>query len=144
MSVPTLATAATSADTVGVMTTFTVIYTGRNHPTNVDGVAVGLRLLRDGEYFQFFLPVIPGVQLATTSINFENAKWWSAFVEVGAREVLLRISLEPFEPLEDPTQGVLIPVRFDQVEQQLAGGGGTTELIEGLWAGHPVHEFEKS
>ena len=126
------------------MATFTVIYTGRNHPTNTDGVAVGLRVLRDSEYFQFFLPAIPGIQLASASIDLENAKWWSAFVEVGAREVFLQISLDPFEPLEDPTQGVLIPVMFRQVEQQLADGGGTIELTEGLWGGHEVDQFDVS
>lgn len=126
------------------MATFTVIYTGRNHPTNTDGVAVGLRVLRDHEYFQFFLPVIPGIQLQHGVIDFENANWWSAFVEIGVREVLLRISLDPFEPLDDPTQGVLIPVMFDQVAQHLAAGGGTTELIEGLWGGHQVHEIENA
>jgi len=126
------------------MATFSVIYTGRNHPTNVDGVAVGLRVLRDGEYFQFFLPVIPGIQLASASVDFENARWWSAFVEVGAREVFLRISQDPFEPLEDPIHGVLVPVMVDQVEKQLASGGGSTELIEGLWGGHQVGEFENS
>ncbi len=125
------------------MATYEVRYTGRNHPTDVDGVAAGLRVLRDGDYFQFFLPLVSGPDLAGTSASsYPSERWWQALVRLGIMEIQSQVAEDQFQPREDPTQGHHLPIRAARIEQHLSEPGDLPELINDLLGGHPVGSFE--
>lgn len=125
------------------MVTYAVTYTGRNHPTNVDGVAAGLRVTRNGEYLQFFLPIVSGPDLASVqSASYPSDEWWRALVQLGIIEIQLHITQGGFEPYDDPTQGRHLPIFAMRIEQHLAEGGFLPELEKGLFAGHEVAAFD--
>jgi hypothetical protein len=125
------------------MATYTITYTGRNHPTNVDGVAAGLRVTRNAEYLQFFLPIVSGPDLASLeSSSYPSEEWWRALVRLGLIEVELHVTQVGFKPNDDPTQGRHLPITAKQIEQHLAEGGSLPELEDGLFAGHEVATFD--
>ena len=120
------------------MATFEVKYTSRNHATNVDAVVVGLRVIKDGEYFQFFLGAVPGPELR--SLERPSDRWWQALVAA----TLPRIEAEvcgDFDPLPDPAEGCLIFVPLEEVSSLESSVDSLPDLVDDLLCGHKVHEF---
>lgn len=122
---------------------YTVTYTGRNHPTNIDGVAAGLRVCRDEEYFQFFLPLVSGPDLATTyDSSYPRDQWWQALVQLGISEIQSTISTADFEPKTNPIEGIHIAISSTKIEQHLESGEPLPELKEEPFAGHEISSFD--
>lgn len=120
------------------MAIFEVDYTSRNHPTTRDVVVVGLRVMKDGNYFQFFFGAVEGVEVRRRENPTD--RWWQALVAAA----LPRIETEvcgAFVPLVDPTEGYLIPVPVQEVDHLESSNESLPELVDGLLGGHKVHEF---
>jgi hypothetical protein len=79
---------------------FRVKYIGRDVPTaEADGWVARLRLVRDGEYVQFFRAYAPAHELLTLETK-PNNDWWTEFILAAAREIerLVEAGLKPTAP----------------------------------------------
>jgi hypothetical protein len=87
---------------------YRVKYLGRDVPAHdFDGWAARLRLLRDGEYVQFFRAVAP----ATALLGLEprpNQDWWTEFVGEAAAQIEALVA-QGFEPTTPAVAIVLQP-----------------------------------
>jgi hypothetical protein len=152
MTASSITTAAERCSTVGFrtsspysqqMATYEVRYLSRNYPTNIDGVAVGLRVERDDEYFQFFLPIVSGLDLATTNAPSPLTEgWWQALAQLGAQDIGLMVTQQGAVPSEDPTHGLLVPISAKRIKDYLDGGGSLQELEDELWGGQLIASFD--
>ena len=120
------------------MATFEVKYTSRNHPTNVDAVVVGLRVIKDGEYFQFFLGAVRGQELRL--LERRSDRWWQALVAASLPRIEGEVCGD-FVPLPDPAEGCLIFVPLEEVSYFESSGDSLPDLVDDLLCGHKVHEF---
>ena len=122
------------------MATYTVDFTSKNDPTNVDAVNVGLRVSKDEEYFQFFLAAVSGVDLATASITPDD-RWWSALAFVGIEAIKNEIR-QGFAPNLNPAEATMIPISAASVTEVAASSIDLPELIDGLFTGQEIASFE--
>jgi hypothetical protein len=121
------------------MATYVVEYLGKNLATNLDAVACGLRVLRLDQYFQYFMPLVSGPSLGPS--RTQDERWWPALVAVGIEEITEIVNAD-FRPKPDPTQAFHFAIAAGEVERRAKSGGDLPELIDGLFAGHPVASFE--
>ena len=120
------------------MATFEVKYTSRNHPTNVDAVVVGLRVIKDGEYFQFFFGAVGGRDLLW--LDRPSDRWWQALVAATLPRIETEVCKE-FVPLSDPAEAYLIFVPVEEVGYLESSRHSLPDLVDDLLCGHKVHEF---
>ena len=81
---------------------YRVRYVGRELPArDFDGWAAGLRLVRDGEYVQYFRAIAPAPDLLAHGAK-PGHEWWTEFILAAAREIeqLVERGLEPRPPGE--------------------------------------------
>jgi len=122
------------------MATYTVQYIGRKRPTNLDAVGCGLRVLRDDEYFQYFMPIVSGSSLRAATLPHDE-RWWQALVASGIDRLKAGITSD-FEPRAQPEQVLPITINIHHVEAYLRSNARLPELVEGQWGGHPVGTFD--
>lgn len=122
------------------MAKYTVVYTGRNHPVNVDAVASGLRVLRDGDYFQFFLPMVSKPSLLGMPGEVDD-RWWQALAQAGVEAVMAKVAAG-LKPNSDPIEGIHLPIPLADVQQLLDDRNSLPQLREGLFGGHPIAVFD--
>ena len=66
---------------------YRVRYVGRELPArDFDGWAAGLRLLKDGEYVQYFRAIAPATDLLRLEAKPTN-DWWTEFLLAAARDI---------------------------------------------------------
>jgi hypothetical protein len=121
------------------MANYTIHFTSKNHPTDVDAVNVGLRVTKDDEYFQFFLASVSGIDLATVGAVPDD-QWYAALAMLGVDRIKQAIE-HKLEPDDDPTQAILLNIAVRDVTQR-AKVGGLPTLHEGLVTGHEIASFE--
>lgn len=90
------------------MATYTVTFTSKNHPTNIDAVNVGLRVVKDDEYFQFFLVVVSGIDLAAAKVD-TNDDWYAALAAVGVDAIKDKIR-DGLQPNANPCDAIMLPI----------------------------------
>ena len=82
---------------------YRVRYVGREMPArDFDGWAVGLRLVKDGEYVQYFRAIAAAADLLRLEPKPTN-DWWTEFIAAAAREIqrLVEQGLQP-RPAGEP------------------------------------------
>jgi hypothetical protein len=122
------------------MATYTVIFTSENHPTNMDAVNVGLRVVKDDEYFQFFLVVVSGIELAAAKADTSD-EWYAALAAVGVNAIQEEIR-GGLQPNDNPSDARVLPISAASVAAVLDGERVVPQLTDGLVAGHEVATFE--
>jgi hypothetical protein len=122
------------------MPSFELRYRGRQEPGDRDILAVRLRALRDGAYFQFFMGVIgrPDVLVAAPE---PRERWWQAFAVLTARQIEGLVA-DGFQPSIDPTIATEVQVGFEGVAALAGSGEELPELADGLVAGSHVLAFD--
>lgn len=124
----------------GSVATYTLYYKGRDWPTNRDARAAGIAVTREGEYFQFFLPMVSGIEIATSEVDLDD-RFWRALVAVAADHIKGLITTQDFRPGATPDLGVPVALPIREVELAVPRAD-LPELREGLIAGHEVSTFE--
>ena len=106
----------------------------------MDAYAVGLRVLRDGQYWQYFLCKVDGLDADLhRGGRVPEDNWWRAVVQVGIDEIQRQAAV--VRPKEPPTQAVAVHISGAAIARHLASRGPLPELEEGTF-GHPVGSFE--
>lgn len=120
------------------MATYQLAYLGKHAATNLDAVACGLRLTREGDYVQYFMPLVSGPSLAGGPPLGDT--FWPALVALAIDEITEAINAD-FQPKPSPTQAIHLDFTAEQVADR-ATAGDLPELVEDLIGGHPVATFE--
>lgn len=109
------------------MATYTVELTARDRAANVDAVLVGLRVCRDGEYFQFFELGVTGQQLAVADLSdpARREAFWSAAIvaAAGQIETTIRDGGDGL-PRPNPMEAVRLSVDVVSLLEASSGQGG--------------------
>ena len=122
------------------MPSFELRYLGRQESGDRDVLAVRLRALRDGAYFQFFMGLIGGPDVPVGAPE-PRERWWQAFAVLTARQVEVLVA-DGFLPSIDPMTATEVRVRFDVVAALAGSGEKLPELADGLLAGSYVLLFD--
>lgn len=122
------------------MANYSLLYKGRNWPTNRDVRAAGITVTRDDEYFQFFLPMVSGVEIATSDVDLDD-RFWRALIAVAAGHIEGLIGTQDFQPADPPDVGIPVPIPILEVELAIPRAD-LPNLTDGLVAGYEVATFE--
>ena len=77
---------------------YRVRYIGRERPAHdFDGWAVGLRLVQDGQYVQYFRALAFATDLLALEPKPGN-DWWTEFIQAAAREIQTLVEGGTFQP----------------------------------------------
>jgi hypothetical protein len=122
------------------MPSFELRYRGRQEPGERDVLAVRLRALKDGGYFQFFMGVIGGPDVPVGAPE-PRERWWQAFAVLTARQVEGLVA-DGFQPSIDPAIATEVRLRFEAVAALAGSGEELPELADELVAGSHVLAFD--
>jgi hypothetical protein len=129
---------------------YTIVYKGRNWPSDRDGPNVALTVTRAGEYFQFYIAVFPPTQAMDLIANAGphprdvGNRWYQALT-AAAIDAIERDVRDGFQPDADASKR--INARFlqpdpAQVRALERGSQLLPEIRDGFFAGHEVSRFE--
>ena len=129
---------------------YTVLYKGRNWPSDRDGPNVALTVTRAGEYFQFYIAVFPPTEavdlVAEPGPHPRDVgnRWYQALT-AAAIDAIERDIRDGFQPDADASKR--INARFvqpdpAQVRALERGSELLPEIRDGFFAGHEVSRFE--
>ncbi len=86
-------------------------------PADMDPRAIGLRVTRDGGYFQYLVPVVSGIALATELRGtYGSDRFWPAAIRWATEQFESLVDTEAI-PLDPPTNAYMIPVDSSRAKQ---------------------------
>ena len=95
---------------------YRVRYVGREMPArDFDGWAVGLRLVKDGQYVQYFRAIASAPDLLGLEPKPTN-DWWTEFIAAAARQIQQLVEQGGFEP-RPPGEPMFVRPNVAEVHQ---------------------------